>query len=211
MPDNSDNTTIPFKTCPKCKSQYPQTAEYFHRSKTTKSGFTSRCKPCANDDHHDYYRKNKEQLLEKSRQYNAAHSAEHVKRVRQWKLANPEKSKTNNKKWTDAHKDQIKKVRTIWRKKNPEKQRAYARRWRRKKLDAAGSHTPEDIVAIYQSQKGLCYYCGVEVGEKYEVDHVDPISQGGSDSAWNLVIACPSCNRSKGDKSFVEWMFGAED
>ena len=36
--------------------------------------------------------------------------------------------------------------------------------------------------------------------KRYHVDHVIPLSKGGSDGRENIVISCPSCNMSKKDK-----------
>jgi hypothetical protein len=37
-------------------------------------------------------------------------------------------------------------------------------------------------------------------------DHLIPKSRGGDDSADNVVLACQSCNTSKGDKGVFEWV-----
>ena len=45
-----------------------------------------------------------------------------------------------------------------------------------------------------------CGYCGVtevDVGNELELDHFQPLSQGGNDGRDNLVYACPACNRNK--------------
>jgi 5-methylcytosine-specific restriction endonuclease McrA len=44
-----------------------------------------------------------------------------------------------------------------------------------------------------------------EVGDKYHVDHVVPLSRGGSDGPENIVISCPRCNCSKSSKLPEEW------
>lgn len=49
-------------------------------------------------------------------------------------------------------------------------------------------------------------YCGADVSEKYEVDHVAPVILGGSSNPENIVIACVRCNRSKGGKLVHEWI-----
>ena len=43
-----------------------------------------------------------------------------------------------------------------------------------------------------------CQYCGQE--NATTVDHVIPISKGGTDEPDNLVAACTRCNYSKNDK-----------
>lgn len=52
--------------------------------------------------------------------------------------------------------------------------------------------------------KGRCAYCG-EVADPFHVDHVVPISRGGTSSKRNLVLACEQCNLSKGTKTAAEF------
>ena len=42
----------------------------------------------------------------------------------------------------------------------------------------------------------------------FEIDHVTPKSQGGSDRLDNLVLSCPTCNRAKGAQTPAEWRAG---
>lgn len=45
-----------------------------------------------------------------------------------------------------------------------------------------------------------CYYCGVPaaLGQKQlHIDHVIPVSLGGTNDPWNLVAACWDCNAGK--------------
>lgn len=48
-----------------------------------------------------------------------------------------------------------------------------------------------------------CRYCGrsSEDGVKLHVDHVIPVSKGGTNEQSNLVAACQDCNLGKGDKN----------
>jgi hypothetical protein len=54
---------------------------------------------------------------------------------------------------------------------------------------------------------GSCVYCGAK--GSLAVDHLIPRSRGGPDSGDNAVMACRTCNSSKGDKGVYEW-FGLE-
>lgn len=42
-----------------------------------------------------------------------------------------------------------------------------------------------------------CFYCGA-TPDYYEIDHVHPKSSGGDDTLNNMVLACVSCNQTKG-------------
>jgi hypothetical protein len=45
-----------------------------------------------------------------------------------------------------------------------------------------------------------CYYCGVPAAlglKPLHIDHVIPLSLGGTDDPWNLVSACWDCNMGK--------------
>lgn len=49
-----------------------------------------------------------------------------------------------------------------------------------------------------------CCYCGSHV--ELSLDHLVPQFRGGAHSADNLLVACRSCNSSKGAREFLEWM-----
>lgn len=52
-----------------------------------------------------------------------------------------------------------------------------------------------------------CWLCGqaIRPGQAWDVDHVIPRSEGGSDALANLRPAHASCNRSRGRKQAVSW------
>lgn len=49
-----------------------------------------------------------------------------------------------------------------------------------------------------------CGYCGTREGP-HEIDHMTPLSRGGSNHDDNLVLACRKCNRSKGTRTAEEF------
>jgi len=55
-----------------------------------------------------------------------------------------------------------------------------------------------DVINEYQDRK--CFYCGRELGEKIQVDHVIPHKVVFHDEFWNLVLAHEICNQEKSDK-----------
>lgn len=97
----------------------------------------------------------------------------------------------------------------IYRAKHPHKARVLTERRRAWKLSAEGTHTEQDIVDLYDLQDGRCVYCAMPVGDNYHVDHMTPLSRGGSNWPDNLAITCPPCNLSKNDKTadeFIAWL-----
>lgn len=60
---------------------------------------------------------------------------------------------------------------------------------------------------VKKRDRGICQYCNQHAPDG-AVDHVIPLSRGGSDELSNLVWACQSCNSSKGDKTPQEWVTG---
>ena len=59
---------------------------------------------------------------------------------------------------------------------------------------------------LYGEQEGVCNGCDTHfLFRVMEVDHILPLSRGGTDHPNNLQVLCPGCNRSKGDKTMAEW------
>lgn len=55
-------------------------------------------------------------------------------------------------------------------------------------------------------QKGECYYCNRIVGrENLTMDHIVPLSRGGTSRKGNIVAACKECNNKKKSLLPVEW------
>lgn len=58
--------------------------------------------------------------------------------------------------------------------------------------------TQTERVEVHSLTQGKCLYCRSSVSfADMEVDHLYPVSRGGSSDKRNLVPACKSCNRKK--------------
>jgi len=66
---------------------------------------------------------------------------------------------------------------------------------------------------IYKNRLHVCYYCEVPLTfEKATVDHLTPVSKGGTNDSMNLVLACRSCNMEKSDMTENKyWEFRCDE
>ena len=73
-----------------------------------------------------------------------------------------------------------------------------------------------ELKMIFKKRSGMCFYCGdrlflesygkTHLEGSWEVDHRWPASKGGPKLLINLVPACISCNRKKGNQFAVTYM-----
>lgn len=70
-----------------------------------------------------------------------------------------------------------------------------------KRLPPAEWHIVKTIVLA--RDHNTCAYCGST--RKLHVDHIVPVSRGGSNGFDNLTTSCGPCNQSKGPKLLTEW------
>jgi len=131
---------------------------------------------------------------------------------KEWRKANSEKVKAENKKWRKANPEKCKKALRKWQKANPEKCKEYCHR-RRARLKGNGIEDTSDFRArmTHPLVRQVCFYCGKDCTSSgdWHWDHRIPISAGGPDAEWNLVIACVSCNLKKGSK-YPKTLFAEE-
>lgn len=103
-----------------------------------------------------------------------------------------------------------------YRRRNPDQDRNYyertkdksfekARRRRAQKMQAEGEYKLSDVNRIYGQQKGKCANCRVQLRDKYHIDHIIPLSKGGTNYPKNLQILCGTCNRKKYNHDPIEW------
>lgn len=75
----------------------------------------------------------------------------------------------------------------------------------REKSLIGSSYTQEDVDRLYSSQCERCAGCKRSLKTGYEIDHVMPVSRGGSNTADNLQLLCRPCNRAKHAMHPDEW------
>lgn len=149
-----------------------------------------------------FYYKIKERELEKRAQpENKAKKSEYDKAryhanperfrqgMREYRVRNPEKIHESEKR----------------RRSDRERMRPVERNARARRRGSPGKHTAKDIALQMKSQRGKCWWCGIQIDGKYHVDHRIPLARGGSNDPGNLVITCVKCNLQKNSKLPHEW------
>lgn len=128
----------------------------------------------------------------------------------QWRKKNLKKSRTSSKassaKWSKANPDKVKAILARYRKTNPEKMSFYASKRRALKQASTPPNeilTSAEWLTILAEANGHCHYCGKEA--KLTMDHIIPLSKGGTHSQNNIAAACAHCNSSKGARTLEEW------
>lgn len=58
--------------------------------------------------------------------------------------------------------------------------------------------------SVLERDKFTCQYCGQSAPDaRLEVDHINPVSNGGNDNEDNLITSCYACNRGKRERLIV--------
>lgn len=77
---------------------------------------------------------------------------------------------------------------------------------RARKVAAEGVYTCDDLANIRKMQKDKCAYCRVGLMGKGTVDHIHPLSKGGSNWPKNIQLLCTSCNCAKNAKDPIDFV-----
>jgi len=219
------------RRCSKCNRVLPATTEYFYRDRTASNGLSCICAKCSNKAAKQWHADN----LEHAHEYRKRRAKEHPEALllhrvlraekiaetkRNWRRNNPDKVKKHKSDSQKRNRDAANRRSKRWRKAHPEKAREETRIQGHRRSHASGVFTKADIERQLRAQtdkKGIphCWWCGkvlkptVKWGDRtrigYDIDHVIPISRGGTNDPSNLVLSCPHCNDRKGAKLPSEW------
>ncbi|MGW5519114.1 HNH endonuclease [Nocardia africana] len=75
---------------------------------------------------------------------------------------------------------------------------------RARKLATTSRITTAQWKRVLRRANQTCFYCSAR-SDQLTMDHVVPLSRGGTHSEGNIVAACGACNYSKGGKLYIEW------
>lgn len=188
------------KKCPKCNC-VKSFSEFYHNS-TKKDGLTVWCKSCISTYSHQYHITHREQCRERLNKWRR-NNREYVReRDRIYYHSNLELQHAKDRRYRETHKDKLSEKGKKYR----EKRMDYflnKNRERRalKNSTSDGSITLEFEMELFKKQNGKCVYCGRDLSETgMHLDHIIPLSKGGTHTSTNVQWLCPYCNMSKHDK-----------
>lgn len=205
------------RQCPHCEKVFPKTSEYFGRAKSEKDGLSYWCRNCVRK----RYQERKEEKNQKRRQDRKNNLEEYRNKDRARYYKNYEHIKERKRRHYAKHRDKRRKANNMYRIAHQAERNAYMRNRNARKRSIPGTHTIEQIREQLKRQRYRCYYaaCGHAKFERrngqyiYHVEHTFPVSRVvgtgiPANSMDYLVLACPTCNLSKGDKFPWEWAEG---
>ena len=171
-----------------------------------------------------YREEHKEELRAAKKKYHVAHRYDIIKKVSEWVGRNKARSNEIKRQWANGHRDYNRERGRKYRADNIESERARSIKYRTEHAVECGKRTrtwsrlhPEKIIAYKHKRKALehsggefsaiqwkelCerfYYKCVSCGESkpLTVDHIVPLSKGGTNDIENIQPLCLSCNSRK--------------
>jgi 5-methylcytosine-specific restriction endonuclease McrA len=115
--------------------------------------------------------------------------------------------------WNSTNKEKRKVIVERFHKTDHGRESLRRSRQKRRAIKLSLPHVAYDPQAVYEREAGICHLCGVEVDrDTFHVEHLIPIQvdlalleaygilSHPGDVPWNVSIAHPSCNSSKGNR-----------
>lgn len=168
--------------------------------------YASRSREVAAVRNHQYYHQNQEIIKKQQAAYRQANREKLLEKNREWRKANESDQIAKRREYYLSIKDRHNHYSSEYYKKNPERINAIRAARRARELNAEGRYTKEDIVFLFEMQGGKCACCRESIIRKYHVDHIFPLSCGGTNDRGNLQLLCPSCNLQKSNKHPITFM-----
>lgn len=182
------------KTCSICKETKPL-SQFYKRTANKLDGKQPQCKECTKA-YADL-----DAVQQRGRERRRARTDEECKRLlvywREWHSTDEHRKHAAeyNQKWRAENPEYQRK----WHEKNPEKYRIYASARRTKIRDNGGSLTVHEWETLRQRYDNKCLCCGKK--KSLTIDHIIPVSCGGTSDISNIQPLCQSCNSTKGTKT----------
>jgi hypothetical protein len=157
------------------------------------------CRSCILEKGRDYY------TPEKGRAKNERFKKDNPEYFKRHYQDNKPRYNAQSRAWRRDNREASNAIVRRYSKRNPDYWRANNHNRRAREREAEGFFRPTDIKEIRRKQKDRCAYCRKNLKGKGSVDHIQPLSSGGTNWPKNLQLLCISCNCKKRDKCPTEF------
>lgn len=149
-------------------------------------------------------RKNKIKLLSVEDQQKI--KLDQIKYDRQYYNKNRVKILARKKEYQIENKETIVAKKMEYARQNREKVNQHSAACAHRRRACEGYLSTQDIRNIKESSDGICCYC-LKRAAIMELEHCTPLSRGGFHDENNCTYACRKCNRTKSNKTVLEFIF----
>jgi len=175
----------------------------FHKDRSKRDGHSKRCKTCRNIYQKVYRETHKANAVTYQKTYRKSHKAKAVVRQRVYRQTHKLEIVERQKTYRETHRAEIAKQRKAYYELHKENYIAYAHN---RRIDSNGIRLTAEVVEEAIALAGdFCCWCNTYFEEGH-LDHIQPISRGGTNDPDNLVYICAPCNLSKNDKTILEFL-----
>ena len=125
-----------------------------------------------------------------------------------WRAANHEWAKASKRAWYAASREAVAAYFKAYNKANPEHARAQKHARRAREMAADGRYSSSDIKRLLDVQGVKCAHAWCRASLKaarYHIDHILPLSLGGSNWPSNIQLLCPKCNLTKNNTHPIDF------
>lgn len=151
----------------------------------------------------DYREKHPERIRETSKRYHEKHREKLILKTREWRIENRQYTRAFDRRRYHGDPERRENVRISVKRyiqRNPEQYRAKLLAHAHRRRSAEGKFTPDQWIWLLDVTGHQCLCCGAtEI--KLTVDHVIPLSRGGTNWIHNLQPLCWECNFKKFTKT----------
>jgi 5-methylcytosine-specific restriction endonuclease McrA len=120
-----------------------------------------------------------------------------------YKAKHPERVLQHARETYGRRKEQARLRHKEWLAANPHKRREHEAARRAK--GGEDRYTAADVDRLLGLQSGRCVYCKRSIKAKFHVDHIMPLSKGGTNGVRNIQLLCQMCNQMKHAKHPVDF------